>query len=438
MRLKQRIILGIALVTLIALADFVSPLRILATDYSSSSFKIKDPVIGSGAATFSSSSFGSNATFNQSAIGKSTSTNFQLLGGFQYYFKANPNTLTATAGTGQVSLSWTVPQTFLGITVSGYELGVGTSSGSYTYESVGNVTSFVKTGLTGGTQYFFKIRVLSPGSQFLVFSNEANSTPTAASGGGGGGGGGGAAAPAPTGSASVFLSGRAYPSRVVTVLKDAQVVASTIADSNAAFSVMINGIATGNYIFSIYSEDKDGNRSNLFTFPVSVTAGAVANIGGVFIAPTIDTDKTEVKKGESITIFGQSAPNSEVTISVHSDEEFFNKVKADAGGVYLHNFDTAFLEMGDHLTKSKAALVEDISTYSKAVSFVVGTQNIAKARQQAFNKADLSLDGKVNLVDFSILAYWFNRSSPPTKMDLNGDKKVNLIDLSIMAYHWTG
>ena len=56
-------------------------------------------------------------------------------------------------------------------------------------------------------------------------------------------------------------------------------------------------------------------------------------------------------------------------------------------------------------------------------------------------RADLNCDGYVNIVDFSILAYWYKRilTLEAAKMvDLNHDGKVDLIDFSIMAYHWTG
>ncbi|MCX6800556.1 MAG: dockerin type I domain-containing protein, partial [Candidatus Falkowbacteria bacterium] len=53
-------------------------------------------------------------------------------------------------------------------------------------------------------------------------------------------------------------------------------------------------------------------------------------------------------------------------------------------------------------------------------------------------KGDTNSDNKINLIDFSIVAYWYGRSSPPPSADLNHDGKVNLIDLSIMAYNWTG
>jgi hypothetical protein len=256
--------------------------------------------------------------------------------------------------------------------------------------------------------------------------------------GGGGGGGGGVYAPLPAETKVVF-SGRAYPNSVVTLLKDAQIAATTIAGADANFSITLSGLSGGNYIFSVYSEDNKGNRSSLLTFPVSVTSGITTQISGIFIAPTIAVDKSEVKKGDNIAIFGQSAPQSEITIQVSSDKEFFVKTLSDKNGVYLYNFGTEVLDYGSHLTKSKAAKDGEISSFSKAVSFLVGTKNVfAVLPQKCPAKADLNGDCRVNLVDFSIAAYWYKRSSPPKNVDLNGDGKIDLVDFSIMAFYWTG
>jgi hypothetical protein len=50
--------------------------------------------------------------------------------------------------------------------------------------------------------------------------------------------------------------------------------------------------------------------------------------------------------------------------------------------------------------------------------------------------ADYNCDGLVNIVDFSILIYWFNRAPVPEAIDLTGDGAVNLRDFSVMAYYW--
>ena len=180
----------------------------------------------------------------------------------------------------------------------------------------------------------------------------------------------------------------------------------------------------------------------MLTFPISVTAGATTNVSGIFIAPTIAVDKSQVKRGDNIAIFGQSVSEAEITISVNSDEEFFVKTKADKNGVYLNNFDTSVLEMGSHLAKSKAALAESISAYGKTVGFLVGTKTVLSEPSKC-GKADLNCDGRVNLVDFSIAAFWYKRSLSESfkiieQERLNADGKVNLTDFSIMAYYWTG
>ncbi|MEK9186574.1 MAG: dockerin type I repeat-containing protein, partial [Patescibacteria group bacterium] len=253
------------------------------------------------------------------------------------------------------------------------------------------------------------------------------------SGGGGGGGGGSTAV------AGAVFSGRAYPKTTVTLLKDAQIAATTIAGADANFSISVSGLSSGNYIFSVYSEDSKGIRSSLLTFPVSVTSGATTNVSGIFIAPTIAIDKSEVKRGDNIAIFGQSTPTSEITISVNSEEEFFVKKTSDISGAYLLNFDTSVLEMGQHNTKSKVALNGEISSFSKVVGFAVGIKNVlARLPAKAASKGDLNSDNRVNLVDFSIAAYWYKRPLPPVSADLNSDGKVDLVDFSIMAFYWTG
>ena len=258
--------------------------------------------------------------------------------------------------------------------------------------------------------------------------------------GGGGGGGGSTSAPAKNvvyvpDTFATFV-GKAYPGSEVVLLQDAKVAASVIVGADANFTITLNKLTAGNFIFSLYTEDKYGQRSSLLTFPVSVTEGATTTISGVFIAPTISVDKSAVKLGDNLAIMGQSFPNSNITITVNSHTPQFFSAKADIQGVYLYNLDTATLELGQHLVKSKSAVANEISGYSSTVSFAVGSQNVSADAQK--KKSDVNKDNRVNLVDFSILAYWHGKSNPPTHVDLNDDQKINLIDFSIMAYYWEG
>jgi hypothetical protein len=261
-------------------------------------------------------------------------------------------------------------------------------------------------------------------------------TPTPVpSGGGGGGGGGGSIITAQT---IVNFSGRAYPQSKVTLLKDAQIAASTVA-SGSDFFFSLNGLSSGKYIFSLYAEDKDGRRSSLLTFPVSVTTGTTTNVSGIFIAPTIALNKAEVKKGDDLTIFGQTSPGAEVLVNVNSEQEFFGKTLANNSGIYLYNFNTADLELGSHSARSKSSASDNlISGYSYTLSFKVGNKSIAVDEENGAIVYDLNNDNRLNLVDFSILAYWYRRQGFPAGADLNKDNKIDLVDFSIMAFYWTG
>jgi len=221
------------------------------------------------------------------------------------------------------------------------------------------------------------------------------------------------------------------------------VAAKTIAGRDAKFQVDLTGLSVGNYLFSVYSDDNEGKRSSLFTFPITVMAGVTINVSGIFISPTLEVDKREVKQGDNISIFGRSVPNSQVTINVNSENDFFRRIAADEDGFYLYNFDTSLLENGWHYTKSKSAIdTKLVSNFSNLVSFTVGKRNVLK-EGRVVTRSDLNGDGRVNLVDFSIMAFWYKRplSSDFTEREkeyFNGDGVIDLIDFSIMAYYWTG
>mgnify|MGYP001568301025 CR=1 FL=1 len=416
----------------------------LAQEFVGSSLKIIDPVIEPSNYS-TSTAFGLWGVLGQLAVGTSTSLGFGVNSGFLFFPEVTTPAVSATAGDTQVNLSWTASTGFLGWTVSGYTVGQATASGGpYSYTSVGNVLAATRSSLTNGTPYYFVIRIQDAFSNFVATSSEVTATPASAGGGGGGGGGsgGGGSGNSQTG---VIFEGRAYPLSKVTVLKDGQIAVTTIAGPDSKFSISLTNLSAGDYNFSLYGEDNAGRRSSLFSFPVKITTGVVTKISGIFITPTLAVDKQEVKQGDNLAIFGQTAPNANVTVNVNSPTPLFFSTNSDLAGVYLYNLDTAPLELGQHSAKSKAATSSEISAFGVATAFKVGTQNVlvGPIPVGCSLKADLNCDGRVNLVDFSIAAFWYRRPisaefAVKEKNQLNGDGKIDLIDFSIMAYYWTG
>src|SRR5579859_4616883 len=97
-----------------------------------------------------------------------------------------PQNLTATAGTGQVTLNWQAPASNGGVNITNYRVYRGLSSGSETLltsggcSGLGAVLTCTDTGLTSGQTYYYKVsavNAIGEGQQ----SNEASATPTGGS-----------------------------------------------------------------------------------------------------------------------------------------------------------------------------------------------------------------------------------------------------------------
>ncbi len=415
------------------------PILCFAQLYSSSNFVLENPTLTLSGGRSTSPSFEFYSALGETAIGESASGSFLYRSGFLYFPVVTTPILSATAADGQVVLSWTAASPELGWTVSGYEVGQSTvSGGPYIFTSVGNVLGVVRSGLTNGTTYYFVVRTLDAFGNVIATSSQVTATPVGSTTSGGGGGGGGYG----PGSASITFAGRAYPESTVTLLKDSQIAVATIAGPDARFEISLSGLSGGSYMFSLYSTDSNGNRSALITIPVTLAPGSSTYISGIFIAPTIAVDKPFVERGENIAIFGQTAPVGNVIISVHSNEEILVNTPSDENGVYLYNFDTSPLELGGHSAKSRVTLAGEASSFGNPVPFGVGVTSTIPV-DPSCRRADVNCDGRVNLVDFSIAAYWYRRALSSEfleieKARLSNDGKIDLVDFSIMAYYWSG
>lgn len=239
-----------------------------------------------------------------------------------------------------------------------------------------------------------------------------------------------------------IFRGMAYPESIISLLKNGTIIAQMPASPNGTFEMRVRNLDPGTYSFGVRAEDQDRLKSKLLMFTIYVSSGVTTVIDGIFIPPTITSDKVEVKKGEIITFLGKSAPNADVRLSFHSSVEVLKKVKANALGAWLYKLDSSDFELGDHDSKARSITEDDLSPYSDVLPFKVSFTNKLREKTKELlgfrKKCDLNNDNRVNLLDFSIMAYWYKRLGFPEKVDLNTDHAVNLTDLSILAYCWTG
>lgn len=273
----------------------------------------------------------------------------------------------------------------------------------------------------------------------VVESDDSEGEDTGSSGGGSGGGGGGIKVVA----TGAKFSGRAYPLSHIDLLKDGVIIGSTVAGPDAQFSITVTGINSGSHTFLIIGRDTDGLRSQSLSFPITVSSGVTTAISGIFLAPTLTVDKLVVSRGDNLAIFGQTAPDSKVTIGIASEHESFHFTDADESGVFLYNFNSALLAFGDHETRAKSEKDGSITQFGQEVTFEVGSRTVLNKNIGCPLRGDLNNDCRVDIVDFSIAAFWYEKPLSTglvttEKVWLNGDGALDLVDLSIMAFHWTG
>lgn len=260
----------------------------------------------------------------------------------------------------------------------------------------------------------------------------------AGSGGGGSSGGssgGGGGARERQGDTQVSVAGRAYPSRTVNILLDTEAVGSVQADAAGRFEFTTRS-SPGTATLGIWSTDLNGTRSITQNSTFDITQGAITNVNGVSLPPTLRVSNERPNAGEVVTVSGQSIPSATIELQVGNDRTL--RATTTNNGVWQILLDTATLQPAEYTLRARSLVTippANIQTgYSSAVQLFYGVDG------RASTPSDLNRDGRVNLTDFSIMIFWWGTdggdSNPPA--DINGNGRVSIEDFSILLFNWTG
>ena len=268
-------------------------------------------------------------------------------------------------------------------------------------------------------------------------NTSACSMQTPSSGGGGGGG-----TPVVT-TATVAFVGKSYPGSTVTLLKDGQSVATAITNAKGDFQTTLSGLSGGNYIFSAYALDQKGVQSPLLGFPVTVGRGAVIKVSGISIAPSVYVASESVKQKDMLEMSGNGIPGTAVYAVIDNNPGISLDARIDGTGAYSAKLSMSTFAPGEHKIHLYTIDGGDLSGLSRALNITilanasVATSPAVLDENKGCKSADVNCDGRVNLVDLSVLLYWYKNPIPPSRVDLNKDGIVNIVDFSILIYRWT-
>jgi cysteine-rich repeat protein len=261
----------------------------------------------------------------------------------------------------------------------------------------------------------------------------------AGSGGGGSSGGGsrgGGGSNEDFGDTLISIIGKAYPSVTLNFLLDTESVGTVRTDSSGDFEFSTEA-SPGTATLGIWANDDQGVRSITLNNTFDVTQGAVTNLNGVILPPTISVDSQNVNPGDVISVFGQAVPGNLVELHVNNSEIVATTTSTQDGDWSIE-FDAGRVSIAEHILRARSVVgnppLTSESSFSTSLQLFVGVDG------QASTPSDLNRDGSVNLIDFSILIFWWGTaggdSDPPA--DINNNGNVGLEDFSILLFNWTG
>ena len=403
--------------------------------FSSASFRILDSVINTAGGRSTSTSFILLEASGELGIGTSTITNFTLNVGFLTFPTVTIPTVTPAAGDTKVDLSWTSSTGALGWVVSGYTVGQSTTSGGpYTYTSLGNITSSSRTGLSNGITYYFVVLPEDAFGNTIATSTEVSAIPVAGAPPPPSGGGGGIAP------SQAIITGFAAPLSRVYLLKDGQRLSDQLTGLSGEFLFQVSNVSVGNHLFSLYFEDPNDDISPHLPFRIGLRGGVTITVGDLLLAPTFSISSNN---RDQIIMTGFTVPEGTLRLSlveVASDEITTASTLASGDGSYTISLPTESLVPGLFRAFIRS-FFNTLSSGENILDFVLGTDaeiEVVKSKRDECVPSDFNGDGRVNIIDFSILLFWFNRFEPLPAIDLNDDRTINLFDFSIMTYCWTG
>jgi hypothetical protein len=242
-------------------------------------------------------------------------------------------------------------------------------------------------------------------------------------------------------STAVRFSGYAYPDANVYLLKEGKEETQVQADALGAFNITLPEEYDSTILYTLYAVDKSFNKSLLLNYPIVIYEGFVTHLSGIRFAPTVFVDKTEVNFADSIIVSGYATPNANLEIIITKkggdsnavEKKTFNLLSSQDGS---YNLDISVLGFAKGEYTLYVKYKEEVK-FSKTITFIVG--EVSKLNTDGDNiPGDCNFDRIINLVDFSILAFWYKKPNPPVCVDTNKDDIIDLIDFSILAFYWTG
>lgn len=255
-----------------------------------------------------------------------------------------------------------------------------------------------------------------------------------------------------TGTAVYSFSGYCSPNSVVTFLENGVSVGTTTSDSAGYFSKDIEKDDETSHTFSYYCTDSSGDTSSTLSTTSSTTINNNVTTSEIVVPPTIELAATSVDVSDSVSISGYTIPNSTVTVTINS-LTITKTTTSNSSGYWSVSVPASEIGSGSHTVSTVVTMGSTTSASSSTLSFNItgsvagstATPTPATATTTPtptviqYLPADFNKDRAVNNIDLGLFLANFEKSVTKNIeiFDLNNDGKIDIVDFSILLYYFS-
>lgn len=154
--------------------------------------------------------------------------------------------------------------------------------------------------------------------------------------------------------------------------------------------------------------------------------------GGTIVLPQVNFSG-QATPGDTIVLLKDAQVAA--TTNANLNGAFFMRLAGLSSGTYI------FSLYAESNTGSRSSLVIfSVEVFANSIINITDIFFGPGIRRDITKEpcTDSNGDGRVDLVDFSTLIFWFDKPNVPSHIDCNQDGIADLTDFSIMAFYWTG
>jgi hypothetical protein len=250
----------------------------------------------------------------------------------------------------------------------------------------------------------------------------------------------------------IVFAGYASPNSQIVIKEDGSVVGTTTSDSSGNWTKAITVAVPSNHTYELYTTDTLSVASSTISYSLSVAGGTTTTISNIVMPSTILLTGT--------TLSGQSYPGSSLTLTSNLGDTL--TLTVPLGGLWSLDL-TTWLSGGPHAISAISTVGSYISLSSSSVNYTAPAPSPSPAitptpsptspptstpplspvpslsptptpKPYPIALYDQNSDGRLSLSElFGVISSWLKRHLP---CDLNRDTRCNLIDLSILLYYF--